>query len=76
MNKQTLLKVVPYIIIIVSIVFIIYATSTLQNVENQCNTQLKERYEYFKDNACSYCSEELNGDSISNITIDLPGWID
>ena len=76
MNKQTLLKVVPYIIIIVSIVFIIYATSTLQNVENQCNTQLKERYEYFIDNACGYCSRELTEASINNITIDLPGWLD
>ena len=77
MNRQTLLKAVPYFIIMLSILFIIYAVGTLQNVENQCNTHLKERYDSFIDQACSYCAKDADTlPPISNITIDLPGWLD
>ncbi len=75
MNK--ILKAIPYLIMIVSVVFIIYVTAVMQNVENQCNTHLQQRYKTFIEKACSYCAaDKSNIGPTTNLTIELPGWLD
>lgn len=77
MNKEQLLKIVPCLIMGISIVFVLYATGVMQNVENQCNTHLAEQYKKFEDGSCTLCSSQksnLNPLGIENVSIELPAW--
>ncbi|KKM17165.1 hypothetical protein LCGC14_1678540 [marine sediment metagenome] len=76
MDKQKLMKLIPYVILIVSVVFTLYAASILQNVENQCNTHLKEKYAQFVEESCNYCTRQSEMEGPGKIVIDLPGWAD
>lgn len=74
MNKQQLLTIAPYLIIGISILFIVYAIFTLQDVENQCNTHLQKSYDQFIA-GCS-CAKDIDGwEPPANVSIDTPGWI-
>ncbi len=70
MNKEKVLKIVLYVIMLISVIFIIYAMAVLQNVENQCNTHLKEKYESLMED-CKLAEEP----EIPYIDIDLPIWL-
>ena len=70
MDKQKLVKVIPYVILLISIGFVIYGSFALQAVENKCNTHLKEQYENFFDDACSICTGSQNEYAIQDISID------
>ncbi len=75
MNKQLLLKTIPFVLIIISVVAVVWTTQVLQNVENQCNTHLKNQYDRFKDDACDICGSTDPLTPTANATIDLPDWV-
>jgi len=70
MDKQKLMKLIPYVILIVSVVFTLYAASILQNVENQCNTHLNTQYERLVE--MYPIIGAANSNPIFNTSIDLP----
>ena len=70
MDKQNLIRAIPYVILLISIGFVVYGSFALQSVENECNTHLKEQYERFYDNACTICTGEQNEYAMANISID------
>lgn len=75
MSKQILLKAIPFVLIIISVVAVLWTAQVLQNIENQCNTHLKNQYDSFKDDACEICGSTDPLSPIANVTIDLPDWV-
>ncbi len=71
MDKEKLRNMIPLIVLVISVAFTLYAVSVLQNVENQCNTHLKEQYESFADASCDVCAGE-NKLSTTPVNIDVP----
>ena len=70
MDKKVVLKIVPYVIMLISVIFIIYAMAVLQDVENQCNTHLNTQYERLVE--MYPIIGAANSNPIFNTSIDLP----
>lgn len=71
MDKEKLRKLIPLVVLVIAVGFTLYAVSVLQDVENQCNTHLKEQYESFVDQSCDICTGD-NRLSITLVSIDVP----
>ncbi len=74
MDKEKLLKKIPFLIMIISVGFVMYSVSVLQGVENQCNEHLKGQKEILTNRSCDICMNRiiiLPYDS----DLDTPNWV-
>lgn len=73
MDEKKVVRVIPYIMIAISVIATLYVTSVLTDVENQCNVFLKERQDYLIDNSCKLCNKGIDLPP-TNLSIKLPPW--
>ena len=48
MNKEKVLKIIPYVILVVGIVLVLSSFVAMQSVENKCNEHWMQQFEDFQ----------------------------
>ncbi len=72
MNKEIILKMIPYVILVVGIVLTLSSFISMQSIENKCNEHWRQQFQDYQ--------RELNpiGPYVPgiNISIEVPGFLD
>ena len=48
MNKEKVLKIIPYVILVVGIVLVLSSFVAMQSIENKCNKHWMQQFEDFQ----------------------------
>lgn len=72
MNKEKVLKVVPYIVLVVGIVLVLSSFVAMQSIENKCNEHWGQQFQDYQRKINPVGPFILG----SNVSIELPAFLD
>ncbi len=49
MNKEKVLKIVPYIVLVIGIVLVLSSFVAMQSIENKCNEHWMDQFEEYQE---------------------------